>query len=209
MVSRGEGGGSNIEHRTSNCSPCTATGRVRGSRFEVRGSRFNVQSRFNAGPEARVMSRVVVIISENGEKGAEANQGDHEGFGDGFTDSELLLLQPEQNKSQIARRQQLDQVRRPDMQRPGPVFPMEMDVEAGANEGAGRRDRVESGTSTARTEEIIGFANGDVMEGVVRVDLELAKGRWAKRNAFNTADVEGVGAIAPERVERDNPFEWG
>ena len=87
--------------------------------------------------------------------------------------------QPGQKQPKITRWQELDLVRRTDVQHPGLGFAVEQEIERGANQGAGRRNRVVSGTNTA--EEIIGFENNDVVDGVVEVDLDLAENRQAKR----------------------------
>ena len=125
------------------------------------------------------MARVVVITIGNGEKASDENQGDDDGLGDGFVDSKSPQPGPKQPK--IARGQELDQVRRADVQDPRLGFAVEKEIERGPNQSASRRNRVEPGTCTATAEDIIGFENNDVMPRVVEMDLELAENRQAKR----------------------------
>src|SRR5215472_15341059 len=103
---------------------------LRGSKFNVRCSEFRINSAPNH--ECGTVLRVVIVVIEIKNRGEGTHTGqreDYQGPSDGFAEPEPLFVQPGENESQIARRQQPDEVRRTDMQRPGPVFAVEMDVE--------------------------------------------------------------------------------
>jgi hypothetical protein len=83
-----------------------------------------------------------------------------------------------------------------------------MEVDAGSNQGADRRDGKGPGTTAASAvEEIIGFANGDFVEGVVGVDLEFAERSVAHTGRHDASEVQGIEAVAAQRFESDIPGE--